>query len=176
MAAVVADALSRTSTAGASQAVPPQAPNPVGIAGAHFTAPFSMDAQPSVTRATTADAWPPLHTAEFQPRPATQHAAAGYTSNFAAQFPPSRSPYDPGSYLPSQPSIAAHTDTGSTHTARQRIFTATDPPSRRDIAEAFLFVQQVARHSQHIGRREVQELQLLELFVDVWDCRCLGLP
>ncbi|KAM7289525.1 hypothetical protein ISCGN_029654 [Ixodes scapularis] len=49
------------------------------------------------------------------------------------------------------------------------------PPPRRDITEAFQHVQQTARHSSTIGKREVTKLQYLELFVEVWDCRCLGL-
>ncbi|KAM7284965.1 hypothetical protein ISCGN_031963 [Ixodes scapularis] len=93
----------------------------------------------------------------------------------AKQVP--RPPYDAGTpFVQAQSTVAAHADPRGSHTARQRLFTVTDPPTRRDIAEAFIFVQQVARHSQHIGRREIQELQLLELFVDIWDCRCIGLP
>ncbi|KAM7310942.1 hypothetical protein ISCGN_007850 [Ixodes scapularis] len=178
MAAAVADALSRASTisARASQAFPTQPAVSAAPSESVFPPTCSVDTQPPFTRATTTDAWPPLHAGEFQPSAGTQHAAAGFPTNFPPHFAPPRPPYDAGTpFVQAQSTVAAHADPRGSHTARQRLFTVTDPPTRRDIAEAFIFVQ-VARHSQHIGRREIQELQLLELFVDIWDCKCIGLP
>ncbi|CAN7948371.1 unnamed protein product, partial [Ixodes pacificus] len=75
-------------------------------------------------------------------------------------------PYEAGPHNPYASQVAG----------RQRVFTIQDPPTRRDIAEAFVHIQHAARHSPHIGKREITELQLLECFVQVWDCRCTGLP
>ncbi|CAN7945745.1 unnamed protein product, partial [Ixodes pacificus] len=52
---------------------------------------------------------------------------------------------------------------------KQRIFTVHDLPTRRDLGEAFLHVQNANRSSQLLSRRDIIELQLLEAFLEVWD-------
>ncbi|CAN7944898.1 unnamed protein product, partial [Ixodes hexagonus] len=52
---------------------------------------------------------------------------------------------------------------------RQRLFTAQDLPTRRDLAEAFVHVQQAAKQTGLLGKRDVVELQVLESFLEVWD-------
>ncbi|CAN7948427.1 unnamed protein product, partial [Ixodes hexagonus] len=58
---------------------------------------------------------------------------------------------------------------------RQRVFSLHDLPTRRDLAEAFQHVQSAARQTTNLWKRDVTELQLLEHFVEIWDCRCIGL-
>ncbi|CAN7944567.1 unnamed protein product, partial [Ixodes hexagonus] len=105
------------------------------------------------------DPWPPVSTNDYGLNPTTQQAARG---------PPDlRQP----NLVPTPISVADAAHAGP----RQRVFTIQDPPSRRDLAEAFQHVQQAARQTGLVGRREIIELQLLEHFVEVWDCRCVGL-
>ncbi|CAN8008865.1 unnamed protein product [Ixodes pacificus] len=168
--AAVADAVGRA-VAGALPAVTRQAPStrepPRGAFGSlnlgRSTAP-KPDPQPVPGFSGASNPWPPLSAQEYEPSPAVQQAAAGIHERPAYQ-----PRYDPrplalrGTYQPYdiyEPNPAAHP-------GRQRPFTTTNPPSRRDIAEAFQHVQQAARHSTHIGKREVTELQYFELFVEV---------
>lgn len=58
-----------------------------------------------------------------------------------------------------------------TGTRGQRLFTEHDLPTRRDLLQAFMFVDRASRQSRFFGTRDVVELQLLELFVQVWDSR-----
>ncbi|KAG0443564.1 hypothetical protein HPB47_014777 [Ixodes persulcatus] len=51
----------------------------------------------------------------------------------------------------------------------QRLFTVTDPPTRRDFRNALLFVDRASRSSKYFGTRDVVEVQLLEEFLHVWD-------
>ncbi|EEC05911.1 hypothetical protein IscW_ISCW004320 [Ixodes scapularis] len=131
--------------------------------------------QPPIGVPPPADPWPPLSQSEFQPTPATHTAAVTGPDPRYQQQPFGLAASDTGrffapyEYPPTQPyniQVAG----------RQHIFTVQDPPTKRDIAEAFIHVQHAARHSPHIGKREITELQLLECFVQVWDCHCTGLP
>lgn len=81
-------------------------------------------------------------------------------------------PPTPGGFLsPRRQRPITHTPptTAKSRGASGSFFVA-DPPTKRDLTEAFLHVQQVTRHSQHIGKRKVAKLQLLKCFVNVWDC------
>ncbi|CAN7941960.1 unnamed protein product, partial [Ixodes pacificus] len=120
------------------------------------------------------DPWPPLSQSEFQPTAGT-HAAAVAGPDVRYQQPYGLNAPDPGRfYAPYD--AGPHNPYASQVAGRQRVFTIQDPPTRRDIAEAFVHIQHAARHSPHIGKREITELQLLECFVQIWDCRCTGLP
>ncbi|KAM7298162.1 amyloid beta A4 precursor protein-binding family B member 1-interacting protein-like [Ixodes scapularis] len=134
------------------------------------------DSQPPVTVPPPADPWPPVSQSEFNPTPATHAAAvAAPDPRFQQQQPFGIGPPDPGRFY--APYDFAATQPYNVQVAgRQRVFTVQDPPTKRDIAEAFLHVQHASRHSPHIGKREITELQLLECFVQIWDCRCTGLP
>ncbi|CAN8031181.1 unnamed protein product [Ixodes persulcatus] len=52
---------------------------------------------------------------------------------------------------------------------KQRIFTIHDLPTRRDLGEAFVHIQNANRSSQQLQRRDIIELQLLEPYLEVWD-------
>ncbi|CAN8033077.1 unnamed protein product [Ixodes persulcatus] len=137
----------------------------------------TVDTQPTYPPSTS-DAWQLGASQEYQPNPAT-HAAAAAAPPISEPrvFAPFPAAPDPGRFfVPPEFSYNPYGQFNPQITGRQRVFTVGDPPSKRDIAEAFIHVQQAARNSQHIGRREVAELQLLECFVQVWDCRCIGLP
>ncbi|KAG0420699.1 hypothetical protein HPB47_003342, partial [Ixodes persulcatus] len=55
-----------------------------------------------------------------------------------------------------------HATTGS---RGQRLFTTTDPPTRRDFRNALVYVDRASRSSRYFGTRDVVELQLLEHFL-----------
>ncbi|CAN7982274.1 unnamed protein product [Ixodes pacificus] len=132
------------------------------------------DSQPPLGVPPPADLWPPVSQSEFQPTAGT-HAAAVAGPEVGHQQPYGLYATDPGRfYAPFE--TGPHNPYASQVAGRQRVFTIQDPPTRRDIAEAFVHIQHAARHSPHIGKREITELQLLECFVQVWDCRCTGLP
>ncbi|EEC06001.1 hypothetical protein IscW_ISCW004044, partial [Ixodes scapularis] len=174
----VAEALRRASnTTRVPQAVPPtpQQPNPtLELGGLNFALPVLVDVPPSVTGATTSGAWPPLHESDFQPSVNTQHGAAGFSD---PRFPShGRTPYCPGTYLQTQSSLPGHTRRWHFQYRPTANFYRQQPSEKARFGEAFLFVQQVARHSQHTGRREIQELQLLKILIGIRDCRCLRLP
>ncbi|KAG0431740.1 hypothetical protein HPB47_021481 [Ixodes persulcatus] len=85
-------------------------------------------------------------------------------------YPTTRTPHPPSVVTP------APTYDYSTNPARaQRVFSLTDLPTRRDLAEAFQHVQTAAKQTTNLGRRDVIELQLLEHFVETWDRVCTGL-
>ncbi|CAN7948134.1 unnamed protein product, partial [Ixodes pacificus] len=136
----------------------------------------SSDTQSAFARPTPPDPWPVgTQTVEYQPTSSTHAAAAAVPE--PRVFAPFAAAPDPGRFfLTPDISYNPYTAYNPQVARRQRVFTVADPPARRDIAEAFVHVQQAARHSQHIGRREVAELQMLECFVQIWDCRCIGLP
>ncbi|KAG0440517.1 hypothetical protein HPB47_016264 [Ixodes persulcatus] len=52
-----------------------------------------------------------------------------------------------------------------TGTRGQRLFTTTDPPTRRDFRNALLFVDRASRSSKYFGTRDVVEIQLLQEFL-----------
>ncbi|CAN7974654.1 unnamed protein product [Ixodes persulcatus] len=110
-----------------------------------------------------------------QSHSATHAAAAPSPENRV--FAPYAAASDPGRFFV-QPEVSynRYTAYNPQVAGRQRVFTVLDPPTKRDIAEAFVHVQQAARHSQHVGRREVAELQPLKCFLRIWDCRCIGIP
>ncbi|KAG0440542.1 hypothetical protein HPB47_016253, partial [Ixodes persulcatus] len=54
-----------------------------------------------------------------------------------------------------------------TGTRGQRLFTTTDPPTRRDFRNALVFVDRASRSSRFFGTCDVVELQLLENFLAV---------
>ncbi|KAG0415439.1 hypothetical protein HPB47_007381 [Ixodes persulcatus] len=155
------------------QGVPTSQPGPSGqpppvaaFGGLRLHA--AVDNQPAYP-ATTSGAWQLGSSQEYQPNPATHAAAAAApTIGEPRVFAPFPAALDTGRFPYGQfnPQVAG----------RQRVFTINDPPTKRDIAEAFVHIQQVARNSPHIGRREIAELQLLECYVQLWDCRCIGLP
>ncbi|KAM7284584.1 hypothetical protein ISCGN_001678 [Ixodes scapularis] len=109
-----------------------------------------------------------------------QHSAATQTAATAPVEPRVLAPYapaaDPGRFFTGPDVVFNPYTLYNPQVAGRRVFTVSDPPARRDIAEAFIQLQQVSRHSQHIGHREIAELQLLECFVQLWDCQCIGLP
>ncbi|CAN8023435.1 unnamed protein product, partial [Ixodes persulcatus] len=59
--------------------------------------------------------------------------------------------------------------TYGTQQPKQRIFTVHDLPTRRDLGEAFVHVQNANRSSQLLARRDIIELQLLEPYLEVWE-------
>ncbi|CAN8016393.1 unnamed protein product [Ixodes persulcatus] len=135
------------------------------------------DSQPTYPDPTSGT-WQMGTTQEYQSNPSTHAAAAA-----APPIPEPRvfAPYPAASdtgrfFVPPDFSFNLYTQFNPQVAGRQRVFTVMDPPAKRDIAEAFVHVQQAGKHSQHIGRREIAELQLLECFVQLWDCRCIGLP
>ncbi|EEC12632.1 hypothetical protein IscW_ISCW009169 [Ixodes scapularis] len=164
--------------AGTAQAVPPQPTQPpITSFGGLRLGTGPADSQPPIIVPPPTDPWPPVSQSEFNPSAAT-HAAAvtgpGPQLQQQQQQPFGLPPPDPGRFY--TPVDFTNQPYNIQVAGRQRVFTIHDPPARRDIAEAFLHVQQAARHSPHIGKREVTELQLLEMFVQVCDCRCTGLP
>ncbi|CAN8014640.1 unnamed protein product, partial [Ixodes persulcatus] len=79
-----------------------------------------------------------------------------FQATFRAPHPfPAPTPVDIPTYAPQQP--------------KQRIFTVHDLPTRRDLGEAFVHVQNANRSSQLLARRDIIELQLLEPYLEVWD-------
>lgn len=56
-----------------------------------------------------------------------------------------------------------------TITRGQRLFTTSDPPTRRDFSNALVFVDRASRQSRFFSTRDVVELQILENFLAVWD-------
>ncbi|KAG0443103.1 hypothetical protein HPB47_015285 [Ixodes persulcatus] len=91
------------------------------------------------------------------------------------QAPPNRAQYPPPPPPPTVVTPAAYSEYPSNPQRSQRVFTLTDLPTRRDLAEAFAFVQSAARQTTNLGRRDIIELQLLEHYIEVWDCVCTGL-
>ncbi|EEC12211.1 hypothetical protein IscW_ISCW009126 [Ixodes scapularis] len=174
LAAAVGQALANNVTPGGPlpQSTPQFQPPPVAAFGGLRLQP-GADAQPAVATSAT-DPWALASQLEFQPSAATQTAAT------APAEPQVSAPYaaaaNPGRFI-TAPDVAYNPYTVFTPkvAGRQRVFTVSDPPAKRDIAEAFIHEQQVSRHSQHIGRHEIAELQLLECFVQLWDCRSIGL-
>lgn len=115
---------------------------------------------------------------EFEPSQGTQQAAAGVPDPRLHDFTPFG--YDQHqayalSQLYTVTTPDAISDVMTSNAGRQKVFTVANPPTRWDVAEAFTHVQGTARHSTHIGRREVTALQLLKHFLEMWDCRSLGL-
>ncbi|XP_040069417.1 amyloid beta A4 precursor protein-binding family B member 1-interacting protein-like [Ixodes scapularis] len=183
IADAVANAVGRALAQGLHHAgAPPPIPPPpatqppiTSFGGLRLQGGPAPDSQPPIGVPPPADPWPPLSQSEFQPTPATHTAAVTGPDPRYQQQPFGLAASDTGrffapyEYPPTQPyniQVAG----------RQHIFTVQDPPTKRDIAEAFIHVQHAARHSPHIGKREITELQLLECFVQVWDCHCTGLP
>ncbi|KAG0431570.1 hypothetical protein HPB47_021669 [Ixodes persulcatus] len=82
-----------------------------------------------------------------------------------------QTPYPPMVVTPA----ALWEHTANTNRPAQNVFTIHDRPSRRDLPEAFQHVQTAARQSTNLGRRDIIELQLLEHYIELWDCQCLGL-
>ncbi|EEC05013.1 conserved hypothetical protein [Ixodes scapularis] len=82
---------------------------------------------------------------EFQPSAATQTAATAPPE--PRVFAPYAAP-DPGRFF-ATPDVAynPYTVFNPQVAGRQCVFTVSDPPAKRDIAEAFVHVQQVSRHS-----------------------------
>lgn len=106
-----------------------------------------------------------------------QSALGGYDAAPAAQAaafgqppvpPPLQAAYGPPHAFPPPPPV----DVGpyaQNLTPKQRIFTVHDLPSRRELGEAFIHVQNANRSSQLLSRRDIIELQILEAFLDTWD-------
>ncbi|CAN8018371.1 unnamed protein product, partial [Ixodes persulcatus] len=137
----------------------------------------AVDTQPTYP-ASTSDAWQLGTSQEYQPNPETHAAAAAApTVGEPRVFAPFPAAPDTGRFfVPPEFAYNPYGQFNPQVAGRQRVFTVGDPPTKRDIAEAFIHIQQVARNSPHIGRREIAELQLLECYVQLWDCRCIGLP
>ncbi|KAG0417135.1 hypothetical protein HPB47_005853 [Ixodes persulcatus] len=103
-----------------------------------------------------------------------QSALGGYDAAPAAQAaafgqphvpPPLQAAYGPPHAFPPPPPV----DVGpyaQNLTPKQRIFTVHDLPSRRELGEAFIHVQNANRSSQLLSRRDIIELQILEAFLD----------
>ncbi|KAG0425649.1 hypothetical protein HPB47_027202 [Ixodes persulcatus] len=174
LAVAVGRAISQSLHPGTSapQPGPSTQPPPVAAFGGLRLQPNS-DTQSAFSTATTSDTW--QMGTQVESHPATHAAAAAPPE--PRDFAPYTAASDPGRFFV-QPEVSynPYTAYNPQVAGRQRVFTVLDPPIKRDIAEAFVHVQQAARQSQHIDRREVAELHLLECFVQIWDCRCVGLP
>ncbi|CAN7979119.1 unnamed protein product [Ixodes persulcatus] len=168
LAVAVGRAISQSLHPGTSapQPGPSTQPPPVAAFGGLRLQPNS-NTQSAFSTTTTSDTWQMGTQVEYQSHPATHAAAAAPPE--PRVFAPYAAASDPGRFFV-QPEVSynPYTAYNPQVAGRQRVFTVLDPPTKRDIAEAFVHVQQAARHSQHIGRREVAELQLLECFVQIF--------
>ncbi|EEC02392.1 hypothetical protein IscW_ISCW015990 [Ixodes scapularis] len=126
-------------------------------------------------RATTG---PPAHPDTTQGSTSAGHAPTlgGYEANPAAQAaafgqpltqPPFQATFNPSQPFP--PPTPVDVPVYAQAATKQRIFTVHDLPTRRDLGEAFIHVQNANRSSQLLSRRNIIELQLLEAFLEVWD-------
>ncbi|CAN7979300.1 unnamed protein product, partial [Ixodes persulcatus] len=105
-----------------------------------------------------------------------QSALGGYDAAPAAQAaafgqppapPPAQAAYGaPQAFPPPAVDLGAY---GHLQQPKQRTFTVHDLPTRRDLGEAFIHVQNANRSSQLLSRRDIIELQILEAFLDTWD-------
>lgn len=164
-----------------------RATNPPGDSqGQSTSTPGTVEAQHLVTAlsAALAEAFQGRVPTLRQDLPTTSESVAPTDQeDFLARDPPGtfRSNYnrhvndsdDDNSDSPERPvrhhrRVLHHPPTG---TRGQRLFTEHDLPTRRDLQQAFIFVDRASRQSRFFGTRDVVELQLLELFVQVWDSR-----
>ncbi|CAN8025926.1 unnamed protein product [Ixodes persulcatus] len=159
-----------------AQSGPVTQPPPVqAFGGLRLQPPPLADSQSALSRPSAPDPWPSATQSEYQPTNTTHAAAAALPKPRVSA--PYRAAADSGRFfVPPDLGVNPYTAYSPQVAERQRVFTVADPPTRRDLAEAFIHVQQASRHSQHIGKREVAELQLLECFIQIWDSRCIGLP
>ncbi|KAG0436319.1 hypothetical protein HPB47_018020 [Ixodes persulcatus] len=192
LAAAVGCAISQNMLSGVTPAQSGTAPQPPPVAafgGLRLQPP--ADTQSAFPGTTAPNTWTMGTQVEYQPSTSTDVAATAPPE--PRVFAPYAAAADPGRFFVAPEAAYNPYSAYNPHSAynpqvagRQRVFTVADPPpppkkkkkkkTRGDIAEAFVHVQQAARHSQHIGRREVAELQLLKCYVQLCDCRCIGLP
>ncbi|CAN7975580.1 unnamed protein product [Ixodes persulcatus] len=151
----------------------PQPPPVQAFGGLRLQPPPPADSQSAFSRPSAPDPWPAGTQSEYQH--SGRAAAAALPEPLV--YAPFAAASDPGRFFVApELGFNPYTAYNPQVAGRQRVLTVSDPPTKRDLAEAFVHVQQASRHSQHIGRREVAELQLLECFVQVWNCRRVGLP
>ncbi|CAN7986967.1 unnamed protein product, partial [Ixodes pacificus] len=105
-----------------------------------------------------------------------QAALGGYDAAPAAQAaafgqPPTQPPFQTsfGAPHPFPPPTPVNVPVYGQATPKQRIFTVHDLPTRRDLGEEFIHVQNANQSSQLLSLRDIIELQLLEAFLEVWD-------
>ncbi|KAM7288270.1 uncharacterized protein ISCGN_028523 [Ixodes scapularis] len=105
-----------------------------------------------------------------------QSALGGYEANPNAQAaafgqPPTQPAFQPplGPPHPFPPPTPIELPVYGQQAPRQRVFTVHDLPTRRDLGEAFIHVQNANRSTQLLSKRDIIELQLLESFLEVWD-------
>ncbi|KAM7310943.1 hypothetical protein ISCGN_007851 [Ixodes scapularis] len=99
----------------------------------------------------------------YEANPNAQAAAFGQPSTQPAFQPPLGPPH------PFPPPTPVELPIYGQQAPRQRVFTVHDLPTRRNLGEAFIHVQNANRSTQLLSKRDIIELQLLESFLDVWD-------
>lgn len=106
----------------------------------------------------------------YQNFPASQDPPGRYRANLPDDSDPSSDSEDDDHHRrPGYYPRAIRPHRAPTGTRGQRLFTTQDPPTRRDLRNALLFVDRASRQSRFFGTRDVVELQTLELFLGVWD-------